>query len=373
LRIAATCPSRPLRVGVKNVEWDRERCHTLYRDRTPCGEDRSHREASDSRPHPIRTSWRLPSPCHERDRRRAPVKACGRCHRPAPRVAERRGQRARIPLGKGSGRPFASVIAATPRALNPMFHQPRRTRASRGKICPSSRRKNLGWANREISLSLESDLLGLFSEGNDERLGALPSLESKPSKDSRIPRRRCPRTAPLPSHAFGVNLLAWRSSSTRASSTSRCRTGEDPSAETPGPPVTVCPSSPPALPAIGRSARSQSLRRGSDPAKGAPCHRPEVPSTEWPDPVRIGQRGATPLGVTHQLRTQSSNTQLWTAHRWNSHAEIDDASRAATPPLSAFFDHSGSRPDAVSIRSGSGGRRHLSSAHPQRPRSASAM
>jgi len=119
----------------------------------------------------------------------------------APRVAERRGQRAPDPLLKralfretsggedGPGRPFASVIAATPRALNPMFHQPRRTRASRGKsetaLLPEER--NLGWAIRELSLSLESDLLQNFFCRRISTSGseALPSLESKPSKDSR--------------------------------------------------------------------------------------------------------------------------------------------------------------------------------------------
>lgn len=99
----------------------------------------------------------LPSPCHERDRWRTPVKARDRCRRPLLELP--RGE-VSAPSPVREWRPFASVIAATPRALNPMSHQPRRSRASREKIwiCPSSRGKSLAGHIRELSLSLESDV-----------------------------------------------------------------------------------------------------------------------------------------------------------------------------------------------------------------------
>jgi len=144
LRIAATCPSRPLRVGVKNVEWDRERCHTLYSDRAPF-----RKRIDPTEKHPIRSPIRSgPRDASLALPRTGSLARAGEGAQPlpltAPRVAERRGQRATdppldAPLSRdlrrrdGPGRPFASVIAATPRALNPMFHQPRRTRASRKK------------------------------------------------------------------------------------------------------------------------------------------------------------------------------------------------------------------------------------------------
>lgn len=137
----------------------------------------------------------LPSPCHERDRlRRAGEDALPLPPSP-PRVAERRGQRARSehqqhlsmlampplleapPRRRMGGRPFASVIAATPRALNPMFHQPRRPRALRDfreRLCPSPRGETFGWAYREIWI------VRPCTTGDS---GSLPALESKPSRD----------------------------------------------------------------------------------------------------------------------------------------------------------------------------------------------
>jgi len=101
----------------------------------------------------------LPSPCHERDRWRTPVKARNRCRRPLLELP--RGE-VSAPSPVREWRPFASVIAATPRALNPMSHQPRRPRASfpvrESEDLPVFPREEFGWAYRELSLSLESDV-----------------------------------------------------------------------------------------------------------------------------------------------------------------------------------------------------------------------
>jgi len=88
-----------------------------------------------------------------------------------------------------------SVIAATPRALSPMFHQPRRTRA--GALLPADGpflaekgtvdRKNLAWAYREFSMTSDSG-----------------ATASSVRREQCIPRRRRPRVAPLPIHAFGA-------------------------------------------------------------------------------------------------------------------------------------------------------------------------
>lgn len=122
-----------------------------------------------------------------------------------------------------------SVIAATPRALSLILHQPRRTRA--GALLPAggplpcgkgtTDRKNLAWAYREFSMTSDSGAC-LFPEGEtDSFADAAPVL--------------------LP---FRSTLLARRGSKTRASSTSRCRMGDDPNAETFERSITVCPFSP---------------------------------------------------------------------------------------------------------------------------------
>lgn len=141
----------------------------------------------------------LPSPCHERDRWRTPVKARSRCRRPLLELPRGEGG---APSPVREWRPFASVIAATPRALNPMSHQPRRTRASREEESARLPEGRL-WLGIPRALALSR-------ERCDERLGSLRPLESKPSKDSRILRRRCPRTAPLPISAFWRGGVAVR-------------------------------------------------------------------------------------------------------------------------------------------------------------------
>jgi hypothetical protein len=62
-----------------------------------------------------------------------------------------------------------------------------------------------------------------------------------------------------------------------------------------------------------------------NPAVDPKCHPPN-------GPIQCGSAGEelTPFGVTLELRTQSSNAHLWTV----------EASRVATPHLSAFLDQS---------------------------------
>jgi hypothetical protein len=141
----------------------------------------------------------LPSPCHET---RSPARASEGALPLPPALLEklprgdptRRFQVSPAPFGASQGpggRPFASVIAATPRALNLILHQPRRIRA--GARPPLSHETRRNWQ-------------GIPRILDDERLGVLLPLESKPSKDTEIPGRRCPR---LPS--FRSALWARRS------------------------------------------------------------------------------------------------------------------------------------------------------------------
>jgi hypothetical protein len=153
----------------------------------------------------------------------------------------------------------------------------------------------------------------------------------------------------------------------RGLATERSREGEVRSRERAGPAPCEAPirrSAPRRAHGVsGAGATPRRVRPAIDPK----CHLPS-------GPIRCGSAGEelTPRGVTRELRTPPSNVRL------------DNRLRVAraTPPLGTFVDQSRSRPDAVSISSGSGGgvcldREHVSLEnilrYPQRPHSASAM
>jgi len=115
------------------------------------------------------------------------------------------------PLWGRGRRPFVSVIAASPRAPRHIPHQP----SSNPRWSPSPG-EDLGWAYRELLMTSDAE----------------PVLRM-------ALRRRCPRHATPSDPRFGA-----AGCSTRASSTSRCRMGDRPSAEAREPSITVCPSSP---------------------------------------------------------------------------------------------------------------------------------
>jgi hypothetical protein len=160
------------------------------------GEEIDLTEEHTLKPYPIRDSGVLPSPCHERDLQRG----AGEGAQPKPpaislccrkeELARRPGIARSLRSGRGTRRrPFASVIAATPRALSHTLRQPRRTRA--GALLSGRRREP----------PVERILAGhTASSVNDERLGARFLPEERTSDL----RRRRPRCAPLPIHAFGA-------------------------------------------------------------------------------------------------------------------------------------------------------------------------
>jgi len=144
---------------------------------------------------------------------------------------------------------------------------------------------------------------------------------------------------------FRSTLLARRGNTTRASSTSRCRTGDDSNAETLERSITVFPSSPPRAFARRRSpVQSLGLREdlpgairsreraGSRRAKHEPggssfdeliesTHKGATPRRVRPavdpkchppnGPIRCGSASEelTPFGTTHELRYRIESTR----------------------------------------------------------------
>jgi hypothetical protein len=101
----------------------------------------------------------LPSPCHERDRWRTPVKARNRCRRPLLELP--RGEVSAPFSGEGAapvrfchrGYPASTEPHVSSTSSNPRFLPVRE-----GEDLPVFPREELGWAYRELSLSLENDL-----------------------------------------------------------------------------------------------------------------------------------------------------------------------------------------------------------------------
>jgi len=152
----ATWTSRPLRSEREDLEWDRERCQRPHRPREryiPPG-------STLLKPYPIQDSGCFPRLPRTRSPEQ-PVKACleaaslsSHCREERP---VRRPDMADLAAQPGTRRrPFASVIAATPRALNPYL-----INLVDPALCPSPERdsrRNLfrdkfGWAYRKISVT----------------------------------------------------------------------------------------------------------------------------------------------------------------------------------------------------------------------------
>lgn len=119
--------------------------------------DRSHQETccwSPIRSRTPRASLALPRTGSPRQ----PVKACleaasASSHCRKERPVRRPDMAEPCGAARDPGRPFASVIAATPRALNPIPHRPRRSRAlpvSRTRLPKEPLPGQFGWAYREI-------------------------------------------------------------------------------------------------------------------------------------------------------------------------------------------------------------------------------
>jgi len=221
----------------------------------------------------------------------------------SPRIAERRAsaptrydqplsEQARIFFKRRGTAPVRFCHRGYPASTEPHTS----STSSNPRWVPSSRRK-IGRAYREFSMTSDS---GAFLPPERQAL----ERQGGPSADA----------APVPHPFLDSAFLARRGGNTRASSTSRCWMGDDPSAETREPSVTVCPFNPLVrttnlwgLP-FNRARRISS--EGTTPRRVIPaidpkCHPPN-------GPIRCGSAGEelTPCGITLELRTQSSNARL---------------------------------------------------------------